>query len=79
MPNGSRVPGGSVTTARAAPGAGAKSDARVGPRAAAALRAAIALAGGREVCFAATLGADGVVESVRVVARGGVDSVLALP
>lgn len=58
---------------------GVKSDARLAPRAAAALRAAIALAGGREVCFAAALDASGVVESVRVVARGGVDSVLALP
>ena len=55
------------------------SERRLSPRAAAALRAAIALAGGREVCFAATLDAEGVVQGVRVVARGGVDSVLALP
>src|SRR6185312_7840278 len=55
------------------------SERRLSPRAAAALRAAIALAGGREVCFAATLDGDGVVETARVVARGGVDSVLALP
>src|SRR5690348_274093 len=55
------------------------SERRLAPRAAAALRAAIALAGGREVCFAATLDGEGVVEAVRVVARGSVDSVLALP
>lgn len=52
---------------------------RLGPRATAALRAAVALAGGREVYFAATLDPAGVVDSVRVVARGGADSVLALP
>ncbi|HTL94073.1 MAG TPA: hypothetical protein VL157_00915, partial [Gemmatimonadaceae bacterium] len=58
---------------------GTMSERRLAPRAAAALRAAITLAGGCEVCFAATLDGDGVVQTVRVVARGGVDSVLALP
>ncbi|HET7586407.1 MAG TPA: helicase C-terminal domain-containing protein [Gemmatimonadaceae bacterium] len=39
----------------------------------------MALAGGREVCFVATLDGDGVVQTARVVARGDVRSVLALP
>jgi len=43
------------------------------------MRAAISLAGGREVCFVCTLGEDGVVATARVVARGDVGSVLALP
>ena len=43
------------------------------------MRAAIKLAGGREVCFVCTLGEDGVVATARVVARGDVGSVLALP
>ena len=68
-----------TTAPRAAMPNGTTSDRRLAPRAAAALRAAISLAGGREVCFAAALDGDGVVQSVRVVARGGVDSVLALP
>jgi ATP-dependent DNA helicase DinG len=37
------------------------------------------MAGGREVCFVCTLDAKGVVETARVVARGDVSSVLALP
>lgn len=49
------------------------------PRCAAAIRAAIALAGGREVCFVATLDDAGVMQQVRVVARGDAGSVLALP
>jgi ATP-dependent DNA helicase DinG len=53
-------------------------DSRLTPRAAAAIRAAIRLAGGQEVCFVATM-AGGVVESVRVVARGNPHAVLALP
>src|SRR3954463_14065761 len=44
---------------------------RLGPQAAAAIRAAIKLAGGREVCFVCTLDAHGVVQTARVVARGG--------
>jgi ATP-dependent DNA helicase DinG len=43
------------------------------------MRAAIRLAGGREVCFVATVNAEGVVQTARVVARGSVDAVLALP
>jgi ATP-dependent DNA helicase DinG len=43
------------------------------------MRAAIRLAGGREVCFAAQLDDAGVVLTARVVARGDVRSVLALP
>ncbi|HEY4130895.1 MAG TPA: helicase C-terminal domain-containing protein, partial [Gemmatimonadaceae bacterium] len=44
-----------------------------------AIRAAIRLAGGREVCFVCTLDGEGVVETARVVARGDAKSVLALP
>ena len=54
-------------------------DPRLGVGAAAAMREAIALAGGREVCFAVTLDGEGAVRSARVVARGDVSSVLALP
>jgi ATP-dependent DNA helicase DinG len=43
------------------------------------MRAAIRLAGGREVCFVSTLDEEGVVQTARVVARGDVASVLALP
>ncbi len=43
------------------------------------MRAAIRLAGGREVCFVSSLDEDGVVLTARVVARGDVGSVLALP
>jgi len=43
------------------------------------MRAAIRLAGGREVCFVCTLDEDAVVRTARVVARGDVESVLALP
>lgn len=49
------------------------------PAAAAAIRAAIRLAGGREVCFVATVDDEGDVRTARVVARGDVRSVLALP
>jgi ATP-dependent DNA helicase DinG len=55
------------------------SDGRLSRPAAAAIRAAIALAGGREVCFACQVDEGGVVRSARVVARGDVRSVLALP
>jgi ATP-dependent DNA helicase DinG len=58
---------------------GAREDARLGSAAAAALRAAIMLAGGREVCFVAQLDGEGVVGSARAVARGDARSVLALP
>ncbi|HKH91529.1 MAG TPA: helicase C-terminal domain-containing protein [Gemmatimonadaceae bacterium] len=43
------------------------------------MRAAIAMAGGREVCFVCTLDGEGVLQTARVVARGNVESVLALP
>jgi ATP-dependent DNA helicase DinG len=52
---------------------------RLTPGAAAAIRSAIRLAGGREVCFVATVNTDGVAQTARVVARGDVSSVLALP
>src|SRR5215218_9880962 len=37
------------------------------------------MAGGREVCFVCTLDAKGVIQTMRVVARGTSESVLALP
>ncbi len=52
---------------------------RISRSASAAIRTAIKLAGGNEVCFVATLDADGIIASARVVARGDVRSVLALP
>jgi ATP-dependent DNA helicase DinG len=52
---------------------------RIAKTAAAALRTAVKLAGGREVCFVCTLDGQGVVQSARVVSRGGIASVLALP
>lgn len=52
---------------------------RLAPGAAAAVRSAIRLAGGREVCFVCTIADDGIVQSARVVARGDAESVLALP
>jgi ATP-dependent DNA helicase DinG len=55
------------------------STSRLAPAAAAGMRAAIRLAGGREVCFVCTLDEDGIVKTARVVARGNVESVLALP
>jgi ATP-dependent DNA helicase DinG len=55
------------------------STARIAPQAAAAVRAAIRLAGGREVCFVCTTDTEGAVQSARVVARGDIQSVLALP
>lgn len=54
-------------------------EARISPNAAAAVRAAIRLAGGREVCFVCSMDEHGVMASARVVARGDVTSVLALP
>jgi ATP-dependent DNA helicase DinG len=52
---------------------------RLSPTAALAIRAAIRLAGGREVCFVCTVDSNGLVATARVVARGDVRSVLALP
>ena len=54
-------------------------DPRLALAAAAAMRAAITLAGGREVCFVARLDHEGVVQTARVIARGDVEKVLALP
>jgi ATP-dependent DNA helicase DinG len=54
-------------------------DKRIAYAAAVAMRAAIRLAGGREVCFVCTVSDDGIVQTARVVARGDVSGVLALP
>ncbi|MGH7689491.1 MAG: JAB domain-containing protein, partial [Gemmatimonadaceae bacterium] len=54
-------------------------DPRLAANVAAALRAAIGLAGGREICFVCREDVDGVLQTARVVARGDVASVLALP
>ena len=51
---------------------------RLHAKAAAAIRAAIRLAGGNEVCFACGLDEEGLVVTARVVSRGDVESVLAL-
>jgi ATP-dependent DNA helicase DinG len=53
--------------------------ARLAAGAARAIRTAIALAGGREVCFTCTIDATGIVVTARAVARGDSNSVLALP
>lgn len=47
--------------------------------AAAGMRTSIRLAGGKEVCFVCGLDNEGVIHSARVVSRGGIASVLALP
>ena len=52
---------------------------RIVRAAASAMRAAIAMAGGREVCFVCSVDDEGVVQTARVAARGNVESVLALP
>ena len=54
-------------------------DNRLSRQAASVMRAAIKLAGGREVCFACTVDGEGVVQAARVVSRGTVEKVLALP
>ncbi|MGQ0714722.1 MAG: helicase C-terminal domain-containing protein [Gemmatimonadaceae bacterium] len=56
-----------------------QSRSRISKSAAAAMRAAITLAGGREVCFVAQLDEEGCVCAARVVSRGDVRSVIALP
>ena len=60
-------------------GESARTGSHLLPAAAGAVRAAIRLAGGREVCFTCTLDADGNVATARVVARGVATSVLAMP
>ncbi|MFI5228438.1 MAG: helicase C-terminal domain-containing protein [Gemmatimonadales bacterium] len=52
---------------------------RLSGKAALALRAAIRLGGGREICFVGTVDSEGVVQTVRAVSRGDATSVLALP
>src|SRR5450759_5159573 len=52
---------------------------RMTPAAAAGMRTSIRLAGGKEVCFVCGLDDHGVIHSARVVTRGGITSVLALP
>ncbi len=52
---------------------------RIAPGVRGFLAGEIAAAGGREVSFAATVDRDGVVTGARVLARGTVDMVLALP
>lgn len=54
-------------------------DFRIATAAAAAMRVAIRLAGGREVCFVCTVDAEGKLTSARAVARGTAAQVLALP
>ncbi|MCO4100197.1 MAG: hypothetical protein HEQ38_12535 [Gemmatimonas sp.] len=54
-------------------------EARLLPKAAAAIRTQIRLHGGNEVCFVCTVDADGNVDTARKVAAGDVQSVLALP
>ena len=52
---------------------------RIATRVASAIKSAIQLAGGREVCFVGTMDAEGILHSARAVARGDARSVLALP
>ena len=54
-------------------------DFRIATAAAAAMRVAIRLAGGREVCFVCAVDPDGKVSAARAVARGTAGQVLALP
>ena len=54
-------------------------DDRLTGSAAAAIRAAIRLAGGREVCFVCGVDEDGMIQTARVASRGDVRRVLALP
>src|SRR5688500_11852009 len=56
-----------------------KAVSRLAPKVAVAIRAAVRMAGGREVCFACGLDEGGTIVTSRVVARGDVASVLALP
>src|SRR5919108_5575729 len=67
------------STMPAAVTAPSKTSSRLAPAAALAIRGAIRLAGGNEVCFVGTVDDEGIVQSARVVARGDVRRVLALP
>src|ERR1051325_1338976 len=62
-----------------APPVAADPTTRLSQQAAVAIRAAIRLAGGREVCFVCTVDSQGVVRPAGVVAGGDAVSVLALP
>ena len=74
---GADAPAEALTPVVGGPGHGEPG--RLGPAAAAAVRTAIRLAGGREVCFVCSVDDAGVVQRARVAARGDVSSVLALP
>ena len=52
---------------------------RLAPKVSVAIKAAIRLAQGREVCFVCSVDEEGVLQSARVVSRGDVGRVLALP
>lgn len=52
---------------------------RIAPKVAVAIKAAIRLAQGREVCFVCGVDEEGVLESARVASRGDIGRVLALP
>jgi ATP-dependent DNA helicase DinG len=54
-------------------------EARLARAASAAVRTAIRLAGGNEVCFVCAVDDDGMITTARAVARGDVRSVLAMP
>ena len=54
-------------------------EARLSRAASAAVRTAIRLAGGNEVCFVCSVDDEGMITAARVVARGDVRSVLAMP
>ncbi len=68
----------SALAGKAAAGAGLSAS-RLSPTAARAIRTAIVVAGGREVCFTCQVDGSGCVIAARVVARGDATSVLALP
>ena len=75
----SAPPAARESASRYGSGDGAEHLARIAPSVAAGMRATIRLAGGREVCFVATVDAEGVLRTARAVSRGDVASVLALP
>ncbi len=54
-------------------------EARLSRAASAAVRTAIRLAGGNEVCFVCAVDDEGMITTARAVARGDVRSVLAMP
>lgn len=69
-----------MTVKRATAGpASSIGEARLSRAAATALRTAIKLAGGNEVCFVAAVDDEGMITTARPVARGDIRSVLAMP